>query len=122
MGTSCLKIQEGVIGSSSDSPVTLLTSSSHAGSSAVKRPGLRGPLLGVVTAALARSVADNSQNNRRIENDSKLSGGKDDGCLGFFFISLPVCVLLSHSELYCSIAAHIFLPGATWWIIAQLTA
>lgn len=92
-----------MIGSSRDSPVTLLTSSSYAGSSTVNRPpGLRGPLLGV-TAALARSVAENSQDNRRMENDSKLSGGKDDGCLGFLSSHYRYG-LLSHSELYCSMA------------------
>lgn len=122
-----MEIQEGVIGSSRDSPVTLLTSSSYASSSYAESstiyrpPGLRGPLLGPLTAALARSVAENSQDNRRMENDSKLSGGKDDGCLGFLSSHYRYG-LLSHSELYCSMAAHIFVPGATRWIIAQLSA
>ena len=116
-----MEIQEGVIGSSRDSPVTLLTSSSHAGSSTVNRPpGLRGPLLGD-TDALVRSVAENSQDNRRMENDSKLSGRKDDGCLGFLSSHYRYG-LLSHSELYCSTAAHIFVPGVTRWIIPQLSA
>lgn len=105
MATSCLKIQEGVIGISSDSPVTPLTSSFYEGSSTVKRPDLRGLLLGV-TAALVRSVADSSQDNRRIECYNKVSGEKDNGCLGFFHII--ICLLPSHSELYCSISAHIF--------------
>lgn len=96
------------MGISSDSTVTLLTPCFYEGSSTIKKPDLRGFLLGV-TAALTGLVAADSQDHRRKEC-YKVSGKKEDECLGFFFISLLVPV----AKLFQIILLHIFVPGAIW--------